>query len=729
MSKTTKLVMTERGFQQGATQAMNGDIVRGLIELVTNADDAYQGRDGDIVIVVAPGTLPGELAYSVHDSATGLSGEKLFEVFTNVGIKAAHFTKGGLSRGLLGRGAKDCAIFGSVSFAAIQDGKYSELVITGQTAEANLVFENVDATQQHYEQLMLEPGRSGLTARINAQSDVVKPQPAKLRERLATDAQLRDLIVNRNVILKDTRNAVMDGVLKCPLPIGEEIFATEFELEGFAGKCKLVVRRLAEQQSTLPTESSANGLLVKSGATIFQNTWFALKDRTPSRLLAGELIVPQIVDVLREELASEVLPQIPLLTPTRDGLSSRHPLYKTLAVAVAKVCLPIFDQIAKETEGNRAQGEKLAQDFKIAANVLKSELASALKEIEDEDEGVGPIGAPAEFEIIPNVLHVQADEKFTLSLRSSNLVPIGPVVVESDKASLFAPIDFSFGAQFDVTWLSHPRLPDFNSSKISLHAPEDLGAYNLRISFSGKVATATIVVLEPSVHPIELPTGLEFHPSKVTVSPGRGKNLLVRAPLDYSGQVLKIGHGGTPIASCPSEVMLRPESTGRWAEAQIHIKTGSNLGNLHVHATTKAGEEASAEIKVVEAEIRGVGGLDIEFKLVDERNPVMRYEIESQETKYLCKVYANYKAYANVFGTYDGDLGKFKEEDSVAGRTVLAQVLSLAFAEMLTEREFAKKPEARWDAAQTNSKVRRYSEKFLPLLHRSLVSAVEVKND
>lgn len=725
MTKTTKLVMTERGFHQVATQAMKGDVVRGLIELITNADDAYQDKAGKIEIVVAEGDAADEISYSVQDSATGLAGEDLFRVFTSVGVKAAHFTKGGLSRGLLGRGAKDCAIFGSVSFATIKNGMYSKLIIDGQTAEASLLVENEKAEAQHYLELGLAQGESGLTARINAKKEVVKLQPAKLREELATDAQLRDLIRDRVVVLRDFRKPTMDGELISPLPIGDEIFRQEFELENYAGICTIVIRRLAEQQQTAPNENSANGLLVKSGKTIFQNTWFALKDRSPSRLLAGELLVPQIVDTLREELASAVLPQVPLLTPTRDGISQSHPLYKTLARTVAHICLPVFDQIARETEGTRTQGEKLSQDLKVAASVLKSELANALKEIDDEDEGTDETGKPAAFDIIPGVIQVQSDEKFTLSLRAHASVAIEPIIVKSKSSSLFAPVGFVFDQPSVLQWGEHARLAEYKTSQISLHAPEDLGAYELKVAMSDRVASVTVIVVKPSADPVPLPSGLEFKPAKVSVSPGRGKNLLVRAPLGYSGQLFAITHSGTPVASCPGQAILRPDSTGRWAEAKIHVKTGTNTGLLLVVAEVAGGEKATAEVSISEAELRSKGGLDIDFKLIDSKNPVMRYELESQETGYLCKVFPTYKAFANVFGEYDAELGKFKNEDSVAGRSVLAQVIALAFAEMLAEREFAKKPEDRWDPAQTNVQVRKYADKFLPILHRALLSGFD----
>jgi hypothetical protein len=42
----------ERAFEQDAGLAMGGDIMRALVELITNADDAYGELDGDIVVSV-----------------------------------------------------------------------------------------------------------------------------------------------------------------------------------------------------------------------------------------------------------------------------------------------------------------------------------------------------------------------------------------------------------------------------------------------------------------------------------------------------------------------------------------------------------------------------------------------------------------------------------------------------------------------------------------------------
>ena len=47
-----QLQYTSRAFNQDAQQAMRGDIIRALIELLTNADDAYTAKGGKIIISI-----------------------------------------------------------------------------------------------------------------------------------------------------------------------------------------------------------------------------------------------------------------------------------------------------------------------------------------------------------------------------------------------------------------------------------------------------------------------------------------------------------------------------------------------------------------------------------------------------------------------------------------------------------------------------------------------------
>ena len=77
------LQYTQRGFAMDAEDAMRGDVFRALIELITNADDAYNAKGGPIDVVIEQ--LTGDFGFkiSVHDKATGLDADTMEKAFTH----------------------------------------------------------------------------------------------------------------------------------------------------------------------------------------------------------------------------------------------------------------------------------------------------------------------------------------------------------------------------------------------------------------------------------------------------------------------------------------------------------------------------------------------------------------------------------------------------------------------------------------------------------------------
>jgi DNA topoisomerase VI subunit B len=101
---------------------MRGDVLRALIELITNADDAYNGKGGEIHLDVRPAEAPFEWIISIHDKAGGLTADGLKKAFSNLGDENQKFASDQGTRGLFGRGAKDVAVFGKARFHSISKG-------------------------------------------------------------------------------------------------------------------------------------------------------------------------------------------------------------------------------------------------------------------------------------------------------------------------------------------------------------------------------------------------------------------------------------------------------------------------------------------------------------------------------------------------------------------------------------------------------------------------------
>lgn len=111
-----------RAFKQDASNAMKGDIVRGLIELITNCDDAYgDDAQGKIRIEVEHRrSAPWQVI--VRDRAKGMRKARMANAIGDIGTRMSGFEEGARVRGNLGRGTKDLAAFGPVTFESVCDG-------------------------------------------------------------------------------------------------------------------------------------------------------------------------------------------------------------------------------------------------------------------------------------------------------------------------------------------------------------------------------------------------------------------------------------------------------------------------------------------------------------------------------------------------------------------------------------------------------------------------------
>ena len=120
-----KIEYTERAFHQDAVEAMGGNIIRGIIELVTNSDDAYvdvtNGPKQKKIIIEVEHKRGKPWKVVVRDRATGMSAKDLEEKITKLGKRTSGFERGENKRGNLGRGAKDVTAFGNVDFFSIHN--------------------------------------------------------------------------------------------------------------------------------------------------------------------------------------------------------------------------------------------------------------------------------------------------------------------------------------------------------------------------------------------------------------------------------------------------------------------------------------------------------------------------------------------------------------------------------------------------------------------------------
>lgn len=288
--RTGKIEYTERAFHQDAVEAMRGNIVRGIIELVTNSDDAYvdirNGPKQKKIIIEVEHKRGNPWKVIVRDRAIGMSAKDLEEKITKLGKRTSGFELGENKRGNLGRGAKDVTAFGNVEFISIHKNKYSKLSLKTdglwETTEK-------DATKEDRKKLGI-PKDNGTVVIINAEPNIKCPRHDNLLRRLATHFQLRDILSDstRRVELVNLNTRKRKSIIyEYPeLPI---VFDQDIDIPDYPeAKAHLIIFRNNKCfDEGAHDDGRPAGILIKGTRAIYENTLYSYENKEYSGWFSG----------------------------------------------------------------------------------------------------------------------------------------------------------------------------------------------------------------------------------------------------------------------------------------------------------------------------------------------------------------------------------------------------------------------------------------------------------
>ena len=702
----------ERAFLQDAEQAIRGDVVRALIELITNSDDAYGEVDGPITVrVAATGDAAEPVEIRVSDAAIGLTAEGLEARLAKLGVMK-EASEAPNARGLFGRGARDVASLGTLTFKAIRDGKFSALRIDGLSYSFLAVNEPV--TPEHRAELGLEQGQNGFTNIVRVDKRITIPSGAELQRKLAEHAQLRDLARRREVFVVDGRKGEFYARLQPPA-LPATILDEEVPVQGYL-PIRLRIRRLDVRSSGSVTPYSRHGLLVKSGVSVFENSWLGLENRPESLFFCGEIEAPEIIEIIHAFDRKETLGGTTrLLKRDRDGLQRDHEYFRALAQAVHKTVGPLFEAVAKEMAAERKQGENLSNAFKVAREALRDQIRRALEEIEDDEPMAGHGDAGIEnLVVIPprRIMAPGSNVTLTVRARPESRGAALEAIVESQSPGqvLEAVVASSTG------WADHERLAAIATS-VFVTAGSEEGIATIRVRVGDFVARAEIIVLDESEDDLVPPDTLEFEHPSIHVAPSRKRRLTLRAPLDFVGSRAVFTVNGVGTLSPDDGAFLVADPTGRWATATLRYSAPSHPGQATVTAYL---DDLDANCSIDVKEAASPPGPDYDFELGGWKDPDHRSALTLQDGRLLIKVYGLHPSFAGVFGPYDDAEKKFQAEDDPAARAVLAEVIGSELAGYLVERDYVKNPQRLNDAVRVLRRKTDLQMRFQAILHKSL---------
>ncbi len=427
MAISRKLQYADRVALQQADQAIRKDVLRALVEIITNSNDSYSRIEdasshasGEIIIDIL--RKHKNSAIRVRDFAEGMNDTHMDKVVGTYGEATSGLKEDKHVRGMWGRGLKD-AIFG-LGYGYVNSIKADRLYRSSLLLKDGVPTFTLDdpfpAIEELREKHGVPEGNGTEIEIVVAREDVKMPQFENLRNYLQRHFELRAIMGNpgRLIILRNlsSPNKVKhEYVLSYKPPKGEMVLDEQFEIEGFPASARLQLLRSKIQLSTRGEEGdyADAGLLVISQGTIISLTMLKFENDPYASFFYGSLECDYLHDLLKNDE--------PVLTATRDGINWTLPFAKALKQAVESRIEPLV-QVERE---HAMQDEQMKLDKRLRKKLDKTlrELnviaASELSDGRDHpSDGRGIEPPPSGLGFVPERVFVQTGQTVTLTLRA-----------------------------------------------------------------------------------------------------------------------------------------------------------------------------------------------------------------------------------------------------------------------------------------------------------------------
>ena len=310
-------------------------IIDALVELLTNADDAYdKGKIKNKVIDIH---LNYENSLSVTDQAIGLTANEMENCFLQIG----NFTSTDQNRGFFSRGAKDITSLGDVTFESIKNGKYSKLFLNTESRGCLL---NSDDNITKDLRNRLKIVNNGLMVTIKLNKYVNIPNPKAIIEHYSKHISLRNILNNSkcncSITFKNSPQYEFNSNkfnLKYNFPNGNVLLYLSYNLKSYpdADAFFTVSKSDKSLYDTKVMKYCDWGIVISSGKVIHDITSInpQFKFNPHMKSIYGAVhsnYINKLLFDFDKNGASKKNP-FPILDPSRvGGLNYNHPFMKEL---------------------------------------------------------------------------------------------------------------------------------------------------------------------------------------------------------------------------------------------------------------------------------------------------------------------------------------------------------------------------------------------------------------
>lgn len=725
-----QLERTSRAFHLESSEVMRGDIVRALVEYVTNADDAYQRKGGKGKIFVDVEHKRGSEArqVSIRDRATGMSLAEMKERIARQGARTSGYEEGKAVRGNRGLGAKDPAVFGKVTFSSIRDGEFAWMTIN-DLGEVEAIKKPMKATTEMREGLGITGNHSGTVVTITVTHANPAPRHENLKRILQDHIQLRDILQDpdREVYLRHaTRPGSKPELLRYTPPrVSERHRERSVKVPGYPEAAFDLV--ISESEEPFPEMGRKDplrrsGILIKGEHAVHEATLFGLEGNPYALAFTGEIRCPYIDQLAREfdDRLEKGLPRPasnpqPIISRARIGLVEEHPFYQAVRRVVEERLRPLVDERERRVK-ERTRAVENEKTTKLLAQLAKEAARFMEQAAEEDDFEVPPLG-PGEkappLAIIPGALELSGNAQRTLSVMASRVGIDG----DSAEVSLELSPEGVVTASADVLTLRpNRRREDVLSATVKVTAGPTPGATLLKATLGERYRDCIIEVLEPETPPEPVaPDELMFERPRYRVARGKVRVLDILAPLNswVDGTPLRVtsnDRGVVVLDGGLATMRNRPEQMAM--VGSIRVEGRSENARATVTVTDQRGRTATTEVSVTAQEQAGAG---FEITLVPEVRGEQRAQWSTDFT--VLEIMGEHPAVRPYLGSADEH---YPGQNTIQYEVLEAELVGEAVVRQMLQRRFGEDPV---DVLTLYYRQNKYMSDFMTRAHRIIAAS------
>lgn len=521
---------------------MQGDVIRALVELITNSDDSYirMEENGEIEegkIEIEYGKCATFGFFAVRDHAEGMATEDVCNNFKRYGASTSGLKVGKKVRGYFGQGAKDALVsMSSGTLCTFKDDKFTRCKLFIEEDRPMYDINDAVSTTKELRDKHKIYG-NGTIASFLAHPKITGKVPRfdTIHQELANHYLLRKIMSNprRKVTLKNLDNKEYRK-LGYVNPKGQEIISEEFNIDYEKyGRFPIQISISRAERELNQSGDDRNGglLIVDEEGIILGISLFKYENEPLAANFFGEVKIGRFRELLLNEEA--------VLSEEREGLLRRHPFCKLLIPEIEK---RLSDMVEKERirkqneERNKVDPEetlRYRKAFSILNEIAEVEAKPTTYLGEKKDNQIED--PPGGFYIYPSSAQITIGKRYALELRvNPKVMPHNTIVKissNSSKINILTP-------QIELE-LSQENFDEIIRKFITIEGTEPNIDAVIQATADSKISKARVYILPEKE--LLLSEGMSFQPESVTLHPNqvRKVNLLVYVKMIESGSQIQ----------------------------------------------------------------------------------------------------------------------------------------------------------------------------------------------